>query len=137
MLSEQDLEFMRESHEALMYDTVKITRPSEESVWDEESRTLIDSPGEVLYRGKARVALDKVDAILIPESGSTINRTTGFVTIPVDSVPYLLEGDVVEVTSRSVFPTLYVTSVGEDSFMPACIRFAVVTDRGQVRLGGA
>lgn len=135
MLSEQDLEFMRESHEALMYDRIRIVRPSDEGVWDEATRTIIGSPGEEIYSGKARVALDKVDAVLVPESGSTINRTTGFVTIPVGSVPYLSEGDVVMVEDRDKFPTMYVTSVGEDSFMPACIRFAVVTDRDQLQGG--
>jgi len=123
---------MRKSHESLMYDYVRIHRDGGME-WDEELGRMVESHNALLYEGKGRVYLDKVDAVVVGESTATVNRTQGYVTIPVDSVESLQEGDRVTVSSpRQNFPTLYVTSVGEDAFKPACIRFAVVTDRNQI-----
>lgn len=135
MLTAADIEFMRGSHEALMYDTVQIYRDGSEE-WDEELKRMVQSHNSLLYDGKARVALDKMDGIIVGESVSTTNRTQGYVTIPVGSVESLQEGDRVVLLRRNGFPTMYVTSVGEDAFKQACIRFAVVTDRNQLNIGG-
>lgn len=135
MLADGDIEFMRKSHEALMYDRVRITRDGVME-WDEELHRMVETRNMTLYEGKARVFLEKSDGIVIGESTATVNRTQGYVTIPAFSVETLGEGDKVIVTSaQRNYPTLYVTSVGEDAFKPACIRFAVVTDRNQLNVG--
>lgn len=132
MLTDHDTEFMRKSHESLMYDFVRIYRDGEME-WDEELKQMVESQNSLIYEGKGRVALDKADGIIVGESMSTVNRTTGYVTIPAFSVDHMKEGDrVVVPAAYPTLPTMYVTSVGEDSFKPTCIRFAVVTDRNQI-----
>lgn len=132
MLTDHDIEFMRKSHESLMYDFIRIYRDGEME-WDEELGRMVETQNALIYEGKARVALDKADGIIVSESMSTVNRTTGYVTIPAYTVERLVEGDrVVMPAAYPKKPTLYVTSIGEDSFKPTCIRFAVVTDRNQI-----
>ena len=132
MLTDQDREFMRKSHESLMYDYIRIYRDGEME-WDEELGRMVETQNALIYEGKARVALDKADGVIVGEVMSTINRTQGYVTIPAFSVANIAEGDRVVVPAADpALPTMYATSVGEDSFKPACIRFAVVTDRNQI-----
>lgn len=137
VLSEADKKFMRESHEALMYDTVRITRSTGSMEWDEELKRMVETrEASIRYEGKARVFLEKADGIVIGESTATVNRTQGYVTIPKGAILTVQEGDMITVTSRVMFPKMYITSVGEDAFTKECSRFAVVTDRNQVQMCG-
>lgn len=132
MITDQDLEFMRKSHESLMYDFVRIYRDGEME-WDEELGRMVETQNSLIYEGKARVVLDKADGVIVGESMSTINRTTGYVTIPAYSVENIAEGDrVVVPVAYPRLPAMYATSVGKDSFKSTCTRFAVVTDRNQI-----
>lgn len=118
-----------------MYDTVRITRDGVME-WDEELHRMVETNNSIRYEGKARVFLEKMDGVVVGESTATVNRTQGYVTIPKGKILTIQEGDMITVTSREIFPKMYVVSVGEDAFTKECSRFAVVTSRDQILMRG-
>lgn len=120
MITDGDLDEMRDMQRELMFDAVEVDRKTG-TTWSEELQKTVDVYSPV-YSGAARVALPH-GAPIVTASGELVTPRTALVTIPWGNTPQ--EGDRVRVLGpRPGVPEYVWVQAVEASAIPTACRMA-------------
>ena len=120
MITDGDLDEMRDMQRELMFDAVEVDRKTG-TTWDEEQQKTVDVYSPV-YSGAARVALPH-GAPIVTASGELVTPRTALVTIPWGNTPG--EGDRVRVLGpRPGVPEYVWVQAVEAAAIPTACRMA-------------